>query len=178
LGEVVTLSGAEIREILKLFVDSELQDLRLEIGDVRLAVSRSGAAELAAQAFSPSAPRAAGVAPAAAAETTDIAAAAAPAPAPPKAAAKAPAKAAPVRADWVAVTSPSVGIFYRRPAPDQPPFVEVGSVVAAGDPVCLIEVMKMFTGVVAPHAGRIVEIAVADATMVEHGQPLMYIEPP
>jgi acetyl-CoA carboxylase biotin carboxyl carrier protein len=166
LGEVVTLSGEEIREILKLFVDSELQDLRLEIGDVRLAVSKSGAAELAAQPFSPPAPLAAGAAPAEAAETTDIAAALVPAPAK-----------APVREDWVTVTSPSVGVFYRRPAPDRPPFVEVGSVVAAGDPVCLIEVMKMFAGVVAPHAGRIVEIAVADATMVEHGQPLMYIEP-
>jgi len=77
----------------------------------------------------------------------------------------------------VAVTAPSVGVFYRRPAPDQAPFVQVGSHVSANDPLCLIEVMKMFTGVVAPCKGRVAEILVEDASMVEYGQPLMYIEP-
>ncbi len=81
------------------------------------------------------------------------------------------------REGWVTVTAPSVGVFYRRPSPDQPPFVQVGSEVAASDPVCLIEVMKMFTGVVAPCKGRIADILIEDATMVEYGQPLMYIEP-
>lgn len=162
----VTLSVDEIREVLKLFIDSELQDLRLEVGDVRLAVSKSGATGMAAQPFSPRAHLPADAAPAPVIETTEVAAALVPAQA-----------SAPVREDWLVVTSPSVGVFYRRPAPDQPPFVEVGSVVAAGDPVCLIEVMKMFAGVAAQQAGRIVEIVVEDATMVEYGQPLMYIEP-
>ncbi len=166
-GEGVSLSVEEIREVLKLFIDSELQDLRLEIGDVRLAVSKNGAAGIfSTQPSSVPAPVSAGGAPAAVVEMTDSAAALAPASA-----------STPVREDWVTITSPSVGVFYRRPAPDRPPFVEVGSVVAAGDPLCLIEIMKMFAGVAAPHAGRIVEIAVEDATMVEYGQPLMYIEP-
>ena len=77
----------------------------------------------------------------------------------------------------VAVTAPSVGVFYRRPSPDQAPFAQVGSDGAEKDPVCLIEVMKMFTGVVAPCKGRIAAILIEDATMVEYGQPLMYIEP-
>jgi acetyl-CoA carboxylase biotin carboxyl carrier protein len=162
----VTLSIEEIREVLKLFIDSELQDLRLEIGDVRLAVRKSGAAGIAAPPSSPLPPPLQTVALATTAERIEIADAPVPAP-----------TSLSVREDWVAVTSPSVGVFYRRPAPDQPPFVEVDSVVAAGDPVCLIEVMKMFTGVAAPQAGRIAGIAVADATMVEYGQPLMYIEP-
>jgi len=162
----VTLSIEEIREVLKLFIDSELQDLRLEIGDVRLTVRKSGAAGIAAEPSSPLAPLDQTVALAAAAETIEIADTLVTAPTSPS-----------VREDWVAVTSPSVGVFYRRPAPDQPQFVEVDSVVAAGDPVGLIEVMKMFTGVAAPQAGRIVAIAVADATMVEYGQSLMYIEP-
>ncbi len=130
----------EIQEVLKIFLDSELQDIRLEIGNVRLAVSKSGAP--APQPFS------------------------SPAPAPAVATAAAP-----------AVTAPSVGVFYRRPSPDQAPFVQVGSDVAANDPVCLIEVMKMFTGVVAPCKGRVAAIMIEDATMVEYGQPLMYIEP-
>ena len=67
----------EIREILQIFLDSELEDLRLEIGDVRLAVSKGGAAGLAAQPFVSSAPR-----PAAAAPAGEAAAEAAPAPSP------------------------------------------------------------------------------------------------
>ncbi|OGA44048.1 MAG: acetyl-CoA carboxylase, biotin carboxyl carrier protein [Betaproteobacteria bacterium RIFCSPLOWO2_12_FULL_65_110] len=157
----------EIREILTIFLDSELQDLRLEIGNVRLAVTKSGAAGIAAQPFSSPAP---GAAVEAAPATPAVAAPAVPA-APAAEAAAAP------REGWVAVTASSVGVFYRRPSPDQPPFVQVGSVVAANDPVCLIEVMKMFTGVVAPCAGRIADILIEDATMVEYGQPLMYIEP-
>lgn len=157
----------EIREILTIFLDSELQDLRLEIGNVRLAVTKSGAAGIAAQPFSSPAPGAA--------VETAPATPAVEAPAVPAAPA-AEATAAP-REGWVAVTASSVGVFYRRPSPDQPPFVQVGSVVAANDPVCLIEVMKMFTGVVAPCAGRIADILIEDATMVEYGQPLMYIEP-
>ena len=158
----------EIQEVLKIFLDSELQDIRLEIGSVRLAVSKSGAP--APQPFSSPAP--APVAAAAAAPAVPAAMAAAPVPAPAKAA-----SAAVVREGWVAVTAPSVGVFYRRPSPDQAPFVQVGSEVAAKDPVCLIEVMKMFTGVVAPCKGRIADILIEDATMVEYGQPLMYIEP-
>ena len=151
----------EIREVLEIFLDSELQDLRLEIGDVRLSVSKNGAG-LAAQPFErrPAAPAAAAVA--------DGAAAASPAPLD---------EPASVPADWVAVTAPSVGVFYRRPAPDQPPFVEEGGEVAENDPIGLIEVMKMFTAVTAPCRGRIARIELADAAGVEYGQTLMYIEP-
>ena len=160
----------EIKEVLRIFLDSELQDLRLEIGTVRLAVSKGGAG-IPSQPFSAPAARPAVAAAAAAAVTAAPAAhARAPVAAPAKMLAEVP-------EGWVAVTAPSVGVFYRRPSPDQPPFVQVGSEVAANDPVCLIEVMKMFTGVVAPCKGRIAEILVEDASMVEYGQPLMYIEP-
>ncbi len=161
----------EIREVLKIFLDSELQDLRLEIGSVRLAVSKSGAPAPAPFAPLPAQP----AAPAAAAPKAP--AAPAPAPSAPAKAPAAPKTFAEVPEGWVAVTSPSVGVFYRRPSPDQPPFVEVGNDVAASDPVCLIEVMKMFTSVVAPCKGRIAQILIDDAAMVEYGQPLMYIEP-
>jgi biotin carboxyl carrier protein len=70
-----------------------------------------------------------------------------------------------------------VGTFYRCPAPHQPPFVEKGSAVNAGDTLCLIEVMKMFTAVTAPCKARVAHILVEDATLVEHGQALMYLEP-
>jgi acetyl-CoA carboxylase biotin carboxyl carrier protein len=166
----LSLSVDEIREILRIFLDSELQDLRLEVGNVRLAVAKSGAAGLAARPFNSQPAR-----PAASAAAQPIAATE-PVSVQPTTPLRIGAAAAANEA-WVAVTAPSVGVFYRRPAPDQPPFVEVGSAVAADDPLCLIEIMKMFTGVLAPCAGRIAEIVVENATMVEYGQPLMYIEP-
>ncbi len=160
----------EIREVLKIFLDSELQDLRLEIGTVRLAVSKAGGSAPAPFAPLPAAASAPAAAPATAPAAAPAASAPAKAPAAPKALADVP-------ENWVAVTSPSVGVFYRRPSPDQPPFVEVGSEIGANAPVCLIEVMKMFTSVLAPVKGRIAQILIDDASMVEYGQPLMYIEP-
>ena len=64
-----------------------------------------------------------------------------------------------------------------RPAPDQPPFVEVGSKVSAGDPLCLIEVMKLYTTIEAPVSGTIRQIAVEDAALVEFDQLLFVIAP-
>jgi biotin carboxyl carrier protein len=75
------------------------------------------------------------------------------------------------------VTAPTVGVFYRRPAPDKPPYVEIGDVVAEGDPVCTLEVMKMFTEVGAGAAGRVVQILAQDGEAVEYGQVLLVLEP-
>ena len=87
--------------------------------------------------------------------------------------------AAPVKIDdgLVAVRSPMVGTTYRRPAPDEPPFVEVGTRVEKGTPLCLIEVMKLYTTIEAPGAGVIVAIYADDATLVEFDQILFSISP-
>jgi acetyl-CoA carboxylase biotin carboxyl carrier protein len=77
----------------------------------------------------------------------------------------------------VAVRSPMVGTTYRRPAPDEPPFVEVGTRVEKGTPLCLIEVMKLYTTIEAPSAGVIVAIYADDATLVEFDQILFSISP-
>jgi acetyl-CoA carboxylase biotin carboxyl carrier protein len=74
------------------------------------------------------------------------------------------------------VKSPMVGTAYRRPSPESPPFVEVGSQVKAGDKVLLIEAMKTFNDIVAPRAGTVTAILVEDAAPVEYGQPLIVIE--
>jgi len=75
------------------------------------------------------------------------------------------------------VKSPMVGTFYRRPAPDKPPFVEVGQDVGPNDAVCLVEVMKLFNTILAGEAGRVAEICVDDAAPVAIGQVLVRIEP-
>ena len=79
--------------------------------------------------------------------------------------------------DLYEVKSPMVGTFYRRPAPDKPPYVEVGQDVGSDDAICLVEVMKLFNTIVAGQAGRVVEICVEDASPVAIGQVLVRIEP-
>ena len=69
-----------------------------------------------------------------------------------------------------------VGTFYRAPTPEAPPFVEVGGVVSAGQPLCLIEVMKLFTTINSEVAGRIVQIGAENGELVEYGRTLFVIE--
>ena len=77
----------------------------------------------------------------------------------------------------VAVIAPMSGIFYRAPAPGAAPFVEVGSRVAPGDTVCIVEIMKLFNSIAAGIAGTVVEIAIENEGRVAAGRPLMWIEP-
>ena len=69
-----------------------------------------------------------------------------------------------------------VGTAYLRASPEAKPFVEVGSVVKAGDKLLLVEAMKTFNEIVAPKAGKVVEIFVEDGSPVEYGQTLLVIE--
>lgn len=79
--------------------------------------------------------------------------------------------------NWIDITSPMVGTFYRAPAPDEPSFVEIGSVVRPGQTVCIIEAMKLMNELEAEVNGEIMEILVENGKPVEFGQPLMRIKP-
>ncbi|MBO2518273.1 MULTISPECIES: acetyl-CoA carboxylase biotin carboxyl carrier protein [Limnochorda] len=77
----------------------------------------------------------------------------------------------------IVVTAPMVGTFYRAPAPDAPPYVEVGDTVEPGQPLCIIEAMKLMNEIEAEQRGRVRKILVANAQPVEYGQPLFVLEP-
>lgn len=77
----------------------------------------------------------------------------------------------------VAISAPMLGRFFRSPSPSEPPYVEVGKRVDPDDPVCLIEVMKLFTTVNAGMKGTIVSVLTANGEMVEHGQVLFLVQP-
>ena len=87
-----------------------------------------------------------------------------------------PASGGAIPANWTAVTAPNLGTFYRSPKPGAAPFVEIGQMVTENTEICLLEVMKLFTAVQAGVAGKGVQVCVNDADMVEHGQPLFYVE--
>jgi acetyl-CoA carboxylase biotin carboxyl carrier protein len=80
-------------------------------------------------------------------------------------------------AHWVIVRAPNLGTFYRAPKPGAGPYVSVGQKVDADTEVCLIEVMKLFTNVLAGVAGTVQQILVEDTELVEYDQPLFLIEP-
>ncbi|MEC8152806.1 MAG: acetyl-CoA carboxylase biotin carboxyl carrier protein [Pseudomonadota bacterium] len=74
------------------------------------------------------------------------------------------------------ITSPMVGTFYRKPAPDKEPFIEVGQTVKKGDTVCIIEAMKMMNQVKSEFDGKVIAINIEDGDPVEFGQELISIE--
>lgn len=74
------------------------------------------------------------------------------------------------------VTSPIVGTFYAAPAPDKPPYVQVGSKVKKGDVLFIIESMKLMNEVTSDYDGTVAEILVENAEGVEYGQPVLRIE--
>ena len=81
------------------------------------------------------------------------------------------------RQQWLEITSPMVGTFYRAPAPDEPSFVSVGERIEKGDTVCIIEAMKLMNDIEAEVAGEVVEILVENGDPVEYGQVLMRVNP-
>ncbi len=160
----MTLTFKEVSEIMKIIDASDCEEVVLELEGIRLVVRRGGGApSSAAGAPSQPSPVAAPVS-----QPTPVAASA---PSPPPAAAQQP------TSEGAQIRAPMVGSFYRCPSPDQPPFVEVGARVAVGDPLCLIEVMKLYTTIEATVAGTVKQIAVEDAQLVEFDQLLFVIDP-
>src|SRR5208337_448281 len=149
---------AAIDQLAKIVAKYDLTEVEVDLGElhVRLARERMAAATSTSLPAPEQAPAAANpvsaepiAAPSAEAATADLAG---------------------------AVKSPMVGTAYLRPSPEAKPFVEVGSLVKTGDKLLLVEAMKTFNDIVAPRAGKVVSILVADGAPVEYGQPLVVIE--
>ena len=149
----------QLRDLLDQLSKSDIQEFRLEADDFRLEVRRNLPAVVTAAA-----PLAAPLA-----EAPVSVAAPAPPPPPPPAAAS--------RSDLQPITAPMVGTFYRSPAPGEPPFVDLGTRIRSGQPVCILEAMKLMNELESEVAGEVVEILVESGTPVEFGQVLMRIRP-
>jgi acetyl-CoA carboxylase biotin carboxyl carrier protein len=162
------LTDDDVLEILKLFEQSKFDFLQLEQGERKITVSKGGYVPTTAGGTRAATSSSSSVASANAAVTN----AAAPVPQP-------EAKPAPssIPAGLVAVTAPMVGKFYSAAAPSDPPYVEVGSKVAVGATVGLIEVMKVFASIKTETAGVIERILVSSGEFVEFGQPLFLLRP-
>ncbi|KQP54988.1 acetyl-CoA carboxylase biotin carboxyl carrier protein subunit [Methylobacterium sp. Leaf399] len=146
-----------VRVLAHLVTETDLTEIEIEKGDLRIRVVRR---------IEPVQVQVAAPAPVALA----------PAPPPPPLAGPGAERSKPAAAHPGALPSPMVGTAYRRPSPDAKAFVDVGSVVAAGEKLLLIEAMKTFNEIVAPRAGTVTAIFVEDGQPVEFGEPLLVIE--
>ena len=148
----------EIQRLLDYIAKSPLAEVRIETEGLKVSVKKHGEAAPVVSVVS-AAPAAAPVA-------------AAPAAAAPAA----PAAPAPVADNLYTVKSPMIGTFYRAPGPDKDNFVEVGTEIAPGKTLCVIEAMKLFNEIDSEISGKIVKILVDNASPVEFDQPLFLVE--
>jgi acetyl-CoA carboxylase biotin carboxyl carrier protein len=143
----------ELSALLRVLAKRDVSEFEFEDEHVRIRLTRGVAtvtAATSAGALPPSANAAGGLAAGAAA-------------------------AAPEEGNFVYVTSPFVGTFYRSPSPDAPPFVEVGSLIREGQALCIVEAMKLMNEIEADCAGTIVEILAENGKPVEFGQKLFKV---
>ena len=154
----------EIQNLIKFVAKSGVSEVKIEDNDFKITIKNKPEYVTAVPADVQAVP---------------VQPAAIPAPAP---ASAAPAASTPQNNEideskYVTIKAPIIGTFYRRPAPDKPPFVEVGDTIKEGDVVCIIEAMKLFNEIESEVSGKIVKILVDDATPVEFDQPLFLVEP-
>jgi acetyl-CoA carboxylase biotin carboxyl carrier protein len=152
-GKTSGIDQSLIRDLAGILNDTDLTEIEVEQGELRIRVSRQGSAMMMApQSYA----------------------------APQQQVSPAPAAAAPAPVTTAnnanAVPSPMVGTIYFAPAPDADPFVTVGSKVKEGQTIVIIEAMKTMNQIAAPRSGTVTAILVEDGSPVEYGQSLIVIE--
>ncbi|MFT4673963.1 MAG: acetyl-CoA carboxylase biotin carboxyl carrier protein [Patiriisocius sp.] len=149
----------DIQNLIKFVTKSGASEVKLEMEDVKITI-RTGGHNKGETTYIQQMPQVAATAPALAGAPT----------------VEAPAESK-EDSKLITVKSPIIGTFYRKPSPDKPLFVEVGSVIGEGDVLCVIEAMKLFNEIESEVSGKIVKILVDDASPVEFDQPLFLVDP-
>lgn len=157
----------EIQNLIKFVSNSGVAEVKLETGDVKITIRttlegnspdityvQQAPMQQALQQAAPVAPVAAAPVAATPADTT-----------------------AEDNSKYITIKSPMIGTLYRKPSPDKPMFVEVGSTINKGDVVCVVEAMKLFNEIESEISGKIVKVLVDDSSPVEFDQPLFLVDP-
>ncbi len=152
----------EIQNLIKFVSNSGVAEVKLEMDDVKITIKTTVEGTSPEITYLQQAP------------VAQAAPQAAPAPVAAAPVADAPAA---ENSNYITVKSPMIGTFYRKPSPDKPMFVEVGSTISKGDTLCVIEAMKLFNEIESEVSGKIVKILVDDMSPVEFDQPLFIVDP-
>ena len=150
----------EIREILKLIEKFGIQDFSLQRGDNKVRIRKGGVETGRVMVPTGQTPPA-----------SEPAAGSISSPGPTE-----PPESLTVGENQFLVTSPIVGTFYRAPAPDKPPYVEVGQVASKGTVLCIVEAMKIMNEIECEVNGKVSAILVDNAQPVEYGEPLFIVD--
>jgi acetyl-CoA carboxylase biotin carboxyl carrier protein len=151
-GKSSSIDQSIIRDLAGILKETDLTEIEVEQGDLRIRVSRAGTIAAPVQHF------------------------AAPIAAPATAIAAAPAAPVSVAANPNAVPAPMVGTAYFAPAPGADPFIQVGSKVKEGQTILIIEAMKTMNQIASPRSGTVTAILIEDSSPVEYGELLVVIE--
>ena len=152
----------EIQNLIKFVSNSGVAEVKLETGDVKITIRTTFEGNTPDITYVQQAPmqHAMPVAPVATAHAVPAAPAA-----------------SDENSKYITIKSPMIGTFYRKPSPDKPLFVEVGSTIGKGDVLCVVEAMKLFNEIESEVSGKIVKILVDDMSPVEFDQPLFLVDP-
>ena len=153
----------EIQNLIKFVANSGVAEVKLEMDDVKITIRTTLEGHAPEITYVQQAP------------TQQVLPQAAPAQQAAPVAATTPA--ADDNSKYITIKSPIIGTFYRKPSPDKPVFVEVGSSIGKGDVLCVIEAMKLFNEIESEVSGKIVKILVDDMSPVEFDQPLFLVDP-
>ncbi|MEM0541611.1 acetyl-CoA carboxylase biotin carboxyl carrier protein [Flavobacterium sp. j3] len=153
----------EIQNLIKFVSNSGVAEVKLETGDIKITIRTTLEGNSSDITYVQAPMQQAIAAPVAAIPAAPVAAV--------------PVVATDDNSKYVTIKSPMIGTFYRKPSPDKPVFVEVGSTIAKGDVLCVVEAMKLFNEIEAEITGKIVKILVDDMSPVEFDQPLFLVDP-
>ncbi|MEY3417355.1 MAG: hypothetical protein RL711_562 [Bacteroidota bacterium] len=151
----------ELQKLIDFIANSGLDEVNIETEQFKISTKRNSTVATRVEQVFAAAPQQLQQAPAPVAAAAPVAASPAPV----------------VESNLITIKSPMIGTFYSSANPDSDDFVTVGSEIAKGTPVCIIEAMKLFNEIESDISGRIVKILVANATPVEFDQPLFLVEP-
>ena len=153
----------EIQNLIKFVANSGVAEVKLEMDDVKITIRTTLEGNVSEATYIQQIPAQPALQPVAAQQIVPVA----------------PTPAAPAveNSNYITIKSPIIGTFYRKPSPDKPMFVEVGTSIAKGDVLCVIEAMKLFNEIESEVSGKIVKILVDDMSPVEYDQPLFLVDP-
>jgi acetyl-CoA carboxylase biotin carboxyl carrier protein len=155
----------EIQNLIKFVANSGVAEVKLETGDVKITIRTTLEGHSSDVTYVQQMP------------TQNVMQQAAPVQQTAPVQQIAPVTVADENSKYITIKSPIIGTFYRKPSPDKPMFTEVGSTIAKGDVLCVIEAMKLFNEIESEISGKIVKILVDDMSPVEFDQPLFLVDP-
>jgi len=150
----------EIKKLIKVFENSKVTELSIQEGDLKIKISKNGTSN-SPGFFNQSFPL----------QTQELSATSAESLDPTKVEAQKEES-----ENLHIIKSPIVGTFYRSPAPDADPYVQIGDSITTGSVLCIVEAMKLMNEIESDISGKVVQILVEDGTPVEYNQPLFKIE--